>query len=775
MAKYIHILDRFLRGQGIFLLMLVTLVLLVSTCSSTRRIEDNKFLLEKNRISTDNNELEKKQFRRYLRQSPNKEILGFKFHLFVYNLANPEKDKPLHNWLRRIGESPVIYDEGLKNQTKEQFEIYLENKGYYYSHIHDTVKFKKQKALVNFDIETGKPYIIKTINYVFEDTTIQSLILGDTINSLLKPGYNFDKEVIEEERNRIENYMRENGYYKFRNDYGYIQFTATRINNTMQLDLVVKILQSKTGYIDPISKVRRHQKYIIDNVVVISNAEKIRKDSSLSDTIWMDKIALIYPGKTFIKPQTIVSAIKCKPYSFYSIENVNSTTNKLTSLELFKIVNITFTEKPSKVTKEFDYGILDCKIEMIPRKKHSRRILTDLTVASKDLGLSASYTYKNYNLFRGVEKLSVQISGAIETLERYQEEGEHLDPMKELGISSSIDFPKFLLPIRFMQFTEKYDPSSSIQLSYNYQDRSRYLRTIFNSSYGYYWKANNFTQHWLYPLDFNYVKMDRIDSTFWSKIEDSPTKNKYTSHTILGLRYGFEWSTQLLEKLKNYYYFRLNAETAGLALNTLKQTGTWAGTDSTLFGVQYYQYIKSDFDFRKYFKLIEGNWLVYRLYLGVGYPYGKSNSLPLEKMYYSGGPYSVRAWETLTLGPGSDTTNYEIYDNKLGDLRLEANLEYRFDMFWKIEGALFLDIGNIWLIKDNPDRPNAVFKFDRFYKEFAVGTGLGTRLDLGFFLIRFDFGLKLRDPSIQESNKWVLLNGKVEDPIVFQFGIGYPF
>ena len=751
-------------------------VLVISSCSSTRRIEDDKYLLEKNRISIDNKDLEKKNFRKYVRQSPNKEILGFKFHLSVYNLANPDKKGFFSRWFRKIGEQPVIYDEGLKNQTKEQFQIYLENKGYYYSHIEDSIKIKKQKAYVNFDIETGKPYVIKSIDYSFEDTTIQGIILNDTINSLIKPGSNFDKEVIEQERNRIENLMRENGYYRFRNEYNYIQFTAKRIEKTMLLNLSVNILQSKTGYIDPVSKVRRHQKYIIDNVVVVTNSEKIRQDSNIADTLWIDKIAMVYPDEIFIKPQTIISAIKCKPYSVYSIKNVNSTTKKLTSLELFKIVNITFTEKPSVVTKEFNYGMLDCKIEMAPRKRHSRRILVDGTVSSRDLGLSASYTYNNYNLLRGAEKFSIQVSGAIEAVERFQKEGQNLEPMKELGIVSSIDIPKFLLPIRAMDFTEKFDPTSNIQLSYNNQDRPDYSRTIFNSSFGYYWRANKFTRHWLYPLDFNYVRLDSIkDQTFWDDIKNTPLKNSFTSHTILGMRYGFEWSTQLLEKLRNYYYFKFNAESAGLSINTLKQTGSWAGTDSTLMGVQYYQYVKSDFDFRQYFRLVEGNWLVYRLYFGLGYPYGKSTSLPFEKMYYSGGPYSIRAWNSRTLGPGSDTTEFGSYANKLGDLRLEANLEYRFDMFWKIEGAFFLDVGNIWLITENPDRPNAVFSFDRFYKELAVGTGVGTRLDLGFFLIRFDFGLKVRDPAIQESSKIVFLNGKAKDPIVFQFGIGYPF
>jgi hypothetical protein len=343
----------------------------------------------------------------------------------------------------------------------------------------------------------------------------------------------------------------------------------------------------------------------------------------------------------------------------------------------------------------------------------------------------------------------------------------------------SILFPKFFTPFKLEGFIKKYAPKTSISVAYNFQSRPDFTRSVANGSFSYTWKGNKYLTHTISPLELSYVQIyeEQSDRKFLDSIRTTPLGYSFIDHVINSARYTLELNNQAIGKTKDFFFARFNIESAGNLLNLAHTTFSSRDT-ALLLKVPYFQYLLGDIDLRYYNVIDKQNKFVYRLFVGLGYPLGKSNALPYEKKYFSGGPNSIRAWNTRDLGPGSDTTSNanSIFPNKNGDIKLEANIEYRFKLFWKLEGALFLDAGNVWEIRKNEEKPRAVFEWNRFYKEIAMGYGFGARLDLSFFLIRLDVGIKMRDPSLPAGDRWFPGHDHFNmKDLHLKFGIGYPF
>jgi hypothetical protein len=756
---------------------LVCLVTAIS-CSPTRRLADNEILYNRSKIKIDSGKFDKSVLKKYQRISENKRVLGIRFHLFVYNLAEPGKDSFFSNWFRKIGESPVLYDSTLVKQNVENFEKYLNDLGYNHADVRYSSDIKgQQKINVNYDVVLNVPTTIHKFNYFFEDTSIQRYIFADTNSSLISVNDNFNKPLLQSERQRIEDLLRDNGYFKFSKEYIYYEVKNSGTGSN-EVDVTMHIKQNVSGYIDPVLKVRPHRKYFINDIVLnpyIGRDTMIKKN----DTILSEGYKMLNSNKILIRPSTLITASRISPGDEYSLKEVNRTYSNLSNLGLFKFININFSEKaPSE-----DHGNLSAEIELAMRKRQSMAIELTGTNSAGDFGARGSVTYNNYNLFKGGEQLQLGVTGAYESLKKRLDISQ---PMREVGVSSRFETPKFLLPFYPLDFQRKFSPRTAFELSYNHQNQpAYYIRSIANTSVSYNWHGNSLNRHTVYPFDFYLVKLPYKDSAYFADIRNTRYVYSFDNHTILALRYAFQFSTQSKGYNHDFIYVHSNIESAGFLLNQLNKISRW-GNDSLFFGVKYAQYIRADFDFRQ-FKVIDPvNRVVYRLYAGIGMSYGNSTAMPFEKMFWSGGPYGNRAWADHNLGPGSypDTTR-----NQLGDLKLEANLEYRFKMFWKLEGALFTDVGNVWLLKDDPQFPGAAFKFDSFYKDLAIGVGFGFRFDFSFIIIRTDFGFKLRDPAIQADNrlgfpeeriktgsKWTVKNPDVSFwDATFQFGIGYPF
>ncbi len=769
-----------------YILTMLFSAFLFLSCSPTRRLAEDEYLLNKSRVELKSKEINLAELKPYEKQNPNKTILGLKFHLFLYNLTSPSKQKGIPGWLKEIGEEPVIWDPLLAKRTTVQFQRFLETKGFYNAVVTDSVNFDGKRANTFYYIDLNEPHRIHDIAYKFEDQNLSEFILKDTSNCLIKRGGRFDKEIIQLERQRLEELLKNNGFYRFSKEYIFLE--AKEIPNKKLVNLQIIFKENITGLPDPETKIRHHDRYKIDEAFITPNYKAISpssvKDTTAADTLRVEKNRIIYSDKRRIKPETVLFPNRCTPGSIYNLSNVRKTNSNYASLGLFRMINIQFKENGQNQADTSGFKSLDCYIELTPRKIQSYQTEIVGTYSSGDIGARASLSYNNYNLFRGAENFQVKLIGAVENRKKKDDDYSFNQLMKEYGIESTLSFPKFFVPFSAQKFTRKYNPKTMINVSYNYQNRpNEYIRTVAGTSLSYRWKGNSFNTHQFYPFDFYYVWLPKgiISDSLQHIIENTSLEPSFTDHTILATRYTFEYTNQVTEKKEDFVRIRTNLESAGNVIYGLTSL-TPTEKDSALFmKVPYFRYLKGDIDLRIYDQIAPGNKIVYRIFAGMGYPLGNNVALPYEKMYSAGGPNDIRAWGSYELGPGSDTTVLSGLMNKTGDIMLEANLEYRFKLFWVIEGALFVDAGNIWSYYPDDSKPgiSTSFKWNQFYKEIAVGTGLGTRFDFSFLMIRFDFGFKMRDPAILEGSRWIDINRTTEhafkDRFKLQFGIGYPF
>jgi len=761
-------------------------MVLFHSCSSARYVPEGDYLLNRNSVEVSKNTLPENELKSYIVQRPNKKLLGIRFYLFLYNLSNLEKDKWPHNWLRNIGEEPVVYSPEMTASSVERLDQFLENKGYYDADVSDTVVFHGKNAKVTYSILSGQPYTVRSISYRIKDTAVASLILADTLHSLLEKGMVFDKDLLQDERLRIENLLKEQGYFRFSKEYVYYQ--ANEVDSpATSFDLTMRIEDFIEGNAIRGAEYIPHPKYSIGNIYVYPNmGTPDDTDMALAaqpyDTLAYDGQFFLYKGKLNLKPSVVSNTSYLIPGQYYRLSNVNRTYRNLSELGLVRYTNIAFVEGNSAAEPDGKH-LLDCRIELTQKKIQSYQIEPVGTITDGDMGVRGNLLYQNLNLFRGAEILNLGFTGAIEALKNRT--NKKFSNMKELGVETSIVFPKFLSPFRLERFVRRFSPTTSISASYNYQSRPDYTRSIANASFSYRWNASQYLTHTFWPFELNYVQIyeDRSDRNFIDSVRNTPIGYSFEDHMVNTAGYSLELNNQQIGQSRNFIYFRLNLETAGNFVNVFHSifSGNEEVYPRQFLNVPYFQYLRGDMDFRYYDIRNTRNSLVYRLYFGMGYSYGNSVALPYEKKFFSGGPNSLRAWSTRDLGPGSyvetaaDTTIFN-YANKTGDVKFEANLEYRFKVVWKMEGALFLDAGNIWALRSETGKPNADFKWNRFYKEIAIGTGFGVRFDFSFFVLRFDFGLKLHDPALPENERWIpVLKDFSLNDLHLKFGIGYPF
>lgn len=718
----------------------------------------------------------------YVKQKPNKRIIFWKFYLSLYNLSNPEMENGFNNWLRRIGEPPAIYDEDLKARSSEQFDLYMKNKGFYNAEISDTTIMKKHKAKVYYTVVPNQPYRIRNINYFFQDATLAPMVLADTTSSKFKSGELFDVDVLQEERVRIESLLRDSGYYAFNRDYIYYSVDSSLQN--FQVDVTLDIRnypkQDKNGKIihvdHPVFKIRKV--YLVTDYEAMSNAA-IEDSGSVvqKDTLLYDGVHIVYGKKPNIRPGVVTQKNYITPTALYDASDVQRTYRNLSSLSAFSKVNIRFTEV------ETDSSLLDCEVIVAPSTKQAYQLKLEGTNSAGNIGAAANVSYRHRNLFGGSEQFDLSFKGAIEALSENISEADStysgLNLMQEFGVEARLRIPKFLLPFKSEQFIRKYNPQTNIRLSYNYQKRPDYIRTLANASFGYDWRGNERTLHKVYPVEASLILTPYKSQGFQDWLDGKYLYYSYEPHLIIDTRYSVVWSNQKLLKKQNFQDIRLNLETAGNLLYAgFSLLADDPGTDNyQLLGVDFAQYFKADIDFRSYTFLYEDVLLVLRGFAGVGYAYLNSTAMPFEKQYFAGGANSIRAWQVKSLGPGSyEDPAKSVYPNQTGDVKLEANMEYRFKLFWKLEAALFMDVGNIWSLSEVDDREGAGFEFNRFYKELAVGTGAGTRFVSSFFVFRFDVGVPLRNPYPIEGHNWLPGNRGVSwQDLTFNLAIGYPF
>ena len=776
--------------SGILLVLFLT-VLIFQSCNPTKYVPEGKYLLADNKIKSDQNkEIQKKEFKSYIRQKPNKKFLGIRFKLGLYNLSNLEKEKGFSKWLRKIGEPPVIFDETQDVKSSQQLASLLEQNGYFQAEIDDTLWYIKQKAFVEYRITMNKPHRFRKVMYQVNDPVLEPIVLADTAGSMLKIDDIYKVETIDKERARLERLIKNNGYYTFQKEF--ISFIADSTVGEQQIDLTVNVKSLKEVLRNEYQEKVSFSKYKIRKVIFFLDydpgaaLEDPTSYFSDLDTTYQDGLYFVTKkGKSPIHYDVVFKANYIQPGDLYNLNNVEQTKKHLSSLEVIKLTDIYFSEVPEQAVSDTGSRTLDCHIQVAPSKLQAYSVEVEGTNSSGNFGVSANLLYQHRNLFRRAEVLNLKLKGAYEALPAVDQ---GYSNMTEVGIGGDIVFPRFLVPFLNTEgFVKKYNPKTSLFSAYNFQRRPEYKRTMFSTSFGYNWQANKYMSHLLSPVDISVVKLPYIDSSWLAYIDaTSYLAYSYRDAFIAGLSYSFILTDQILGKNMDYYYFRLNLSSAGNLIhlgNKIFSGGLERPDSNTIFGIEYSQYIRADFDFRYHSALNESNSMVYRLFLGVGYPYGNSKVMPFEKQYFTGGANDIRAWPVRALGPGNfETPLTAQFYNQTADIKIVANLEYRFKLFWLLEGALFLDAGNIWImpglsgVSDDLDNDNNVkteFNFNTFLNQMALGTGLGVRLDLSFFLFRIDLGYKLRNPQ----SEWF---PEPDEPGFFNyliphFAVGYPF
>jgi outer membrane protein assembly factor BamA len=461
--------------------------------------------------------------------------------------------------------------------------------------------------------------------------------------------------------------------------------------------------------------------------------------------------------------------------------DVNQSYTQLSGLQVFKYINIQFREADER--KEFLLGnkdLVDCQVELSRAPAQSFSATTDGTNSGGAFGVQGNLGYQNRNIFKGAQLLRLNLSGSLQMQASEASSGTAFFNVIELGISAGITFPQFLIPIKPEKLPKNFKPRTTISIGYNYQHQQHYDRHISNINFGYSWMQSDKIKHVLNPVEVSLVKVytDAYFDSVMNSEQDNRLKNQYTDHMVAGLKYTFTFSNQQVNKVKDFAYIRANFETGGNLIYIFNKVLKTPKPDSggyQLFGLPYAQYVRPDVDFR-YYNIYPNNYsLVFRFYGGIGIPYGNSTLLPFEKAFFAGGANGMRGWRMYTLGPGSyNNVNGSTTFNQIGDIQLEANVEYRFPVYHWIRGALFLDAGNIWLLQDSKDLPGGKFTFPGFISQIALDAGIGIRLDFDFFIFRLDPAIPLRMPSYPENDRWYFNKMQIKD-IIWNFGIGYPF
>ncbi len=767
-------------------------------CSVTRNFRDGEKLLVKNTVHIKNptpglkySGLEVDEIPGLIQQKPNKKLLGiFRFGLWVYRDTTQGKVSKFTKWINRnLAQYPEILDKYLVDRSVDQISLYLNNCGFFNSQIDTSITIRRKKAVVDYSIYLAKPYKISAIQYQSADSVLKRIVLTDTSNSLVKKGAIYNVDALDDERYRLTSHLRNNGYFFFSPDYIYFEIDSAFSNKTLKVNLKIEQLQIPVGSSEGEFTHSNHRQFFVKKILINPDFSPIRANlnemnvfANPDTTSGINRYEFFYLNKLKIRPRTIRNSIFLEPLKLYGETAENNTYRQLTGYPLFGYATINFdvAERPAEIQDTTKHW-LNCRIDLVRRKVQSFSVETEGTNSGGKLGVGGNFIYQNLNIFRGGEVLTMKLTGGVEWQQggEKQEDNFLLFSTLETGAEISLDFPKFLLPVSQDRIPKTRHPKTSVRTGVNIQDRPDYLRYITNISFGYQWKAKQWITHNLIPLDINSVSIFP-DSSFVSRLEklnDPRLKNQYSDHFIMAARYSYTYNNQERNKIRNFTYFRWNIESAGNVLSLTKNISETTANESgqyTVWGIPFAQYLRSDLDFRKYFALGREHTIVYRNLFGAGAPYGNSDVLPFEKGFYAGGSSDMRGWRYRSLGPGSFEDTSNLYYEKMGDIILEANLEYRFPVYSIIKGALFADFGNIWLLNNSENYPGGRFNIEEVLNEIAMDAGLGLRLDLTFFIFRIDAAAPLRNPAFPKGDRWRFNSLAIKD-VIWNFGIGYPF
>lgn len=722
--------------------------LILSSCSASRDMPEGQVMLNKVSVVADGKypDVNPSQLKNYVRQKGNSRwFSAVKIPLGVYAMAGEDTTKWINRTLRNMGEAPVVYDTLQARLSCENLQRALQNLGYLDSQVELYTEVKGKKLNAVYVLHPGAPYFIRNVSYDIRDSLIARLLAGDVHK--LNQGDKLNVDNLNQERSRITAYLQDNGYFRFHKEF--INFRVDTVQSTHKADVTLLLRPYRTSDIQD----TLHTRYTVRNIDYASGDPQ---DS------------VIHLRKNVLRENTFIR--EGKPYSASGLQN---TYNHFGRLGAVKYTNISFEQDP-------DSALLDAHIQLQTNKPSTLSFQPEGTNTAGDLGAAASLTYENRNLFRGSESFSVQVRGAYEAIRGL--EGYSNQDYIEYSVESRLSFPRFMMPFLSSEARRRTIATSELSLTYDTQNRPEFHRRVLSAGWRYKWSPlSSRNQYQFDLLNLNYVFMPWISDTFRKEYLDNPTNYnailRYNYEDLFIMKTGFGFSYN-----DGKTAIKTNIETAGNLLSL--GSAIFGGNKDDLnqykvFNIAYAQYIKGDIDYTHH--LISGynDQLVFHVGLGIAYPYGNSIILPFEKRYFSGGANSVRGWSVRSLGPGryKDKDGNINFITQTGDIKLDLNLEYRTHLFWKFGGALFIDAGNIWTIRDYPSQPDGQFQIQNILKDLAVSYGLGLRLNFDYFIIRFDMGMKAVNPAYktEDENHFPLIHPRLSRDFAFHFAVGLPF
>ena len=743
------------------LLFVVMTMVLLSSCSSEKYLGEGQLLLDHASLKCDSSGLDKGSLALYIRQHPNSRwVSSVKVPLGIYLMAGSKGNNMMQRFLRRMGEKPVIFDSVQTASSAFNIREAVRNMGYLHATVTTVEKVHGHKVNIIYNVHPGRRYYVDSICTDIRDTALVDDIEEVSGESCLKRGMPYDANILSSERSRITSHLLNKGYYRFNREF--INYDVDTIYGPDNVWLRMNVLPFRTST-DTVA--RAHQLYRIGQV-------SFTYDRSSGSPIWI-RDNVLFSNQSLYSGQV------------YRESDVQDTYLRMNRLGAVAATNVRLTESPE------DSTLLDADIVLTPARLNSVQFGLDGTNTAGDLGVAAYVNYQNHNVFHGSEIFSLKVRTAFEAIRNLS--GYEDQNYFEYSIETGLTFPDLRIPLLSRGLRRKAQGTSELSIDFDSQNRPEFHRRVLTGAWRYRWTMDNGRhQHRIDLVDLNYVFMPFISDTFRAKYIDNPESRNaiiaYNYQNLFILKWGYQWQFSSIGTSspsgiygKNAYTMRFAIETAGNLLHAIcnmANTKKDSIGQRSLFGVAYAQYAKFDFDFSRSIRFSSKTSLALHCGLGVAYPYGNSTILPYEKRYFSGGANSVRGWSVRELGPGTfrGTDGKIDFINQTGDVKLDLNVEFRAHLLWKLDGAAFIDAGNIWTLRDYEDQPGGQFNWGTCWRQIAVSYGLGLRLNFNYFILRFDMGMKAINPAFDDNhNHYPIAYPNFRRDFTFHFAVGLPF
>lgn len=777
------------------------------SCRSTKFVPEGEYLLASVDVKVDKKEISALELEGFIKQKPNfKTFAILKLPLSIYNLSGHDTTKWVNRTLRNAGEPPVLYDSTMVDRTVNDLKRAMTNKGYLNATVTPIIRQSNKRTRITYSIESGEPYRINEYKIEINDSIMPgdlapvfmrylrrrnrsadiTTVNIDSVlarNSLVKEKAVFDLNMLDQERERISSIFRRIGYYSFNKEY--IGFTADTLakTNEVNLDLVIYpfVQRGQSGQMTETP----HRQYIVKEVqFYVDYNPLLGENEEQPPTSVFEKDGYIIKYGTrgeYIRPQVILDNCYIRPGELYDENMTTLTYSSLSQLRILKNVNISYN-----YIWENDSTKLQCVITCVPDKRQGVSTELDGTYSGGYFGVGTGIGYLHRNAFKGSELFNIKVRGAYEAITpRFSSFRENYF---EIAGETSLTFPRFMFPFLDNDFKKRIHASTQFASNYSFQRRPGYFtRTVLSSGVKYLWQDRRqpLNRHVIDLIEVSYVSVPSIDPKFADNLSEPAKRYSFTDQFIVGAGYTFSRTNANTANRRNrpIYSLRASFESAGNALSLIARFAN-IQPDSVgsrkIFNTNFAQYVRGIVDYSKTYRVDEKNAVAWHLGGGIAYPYGNFQQVPIQKRFFSGGANSVRGWAIRELGPGSYYYKGDKKDTFFfhsGDIRLDANVEYRSKLFWLIELGAFLDAGNVWTIREYEGQEGGSFKMNKFYKQIAVAWGLGVRLDFEFVLVRLDCGWKAYDPSDDPR----LPRWPIKDPLNFRknvawhIAVGYPF